>query len=158
MAANGNRNAEMGRYKSALHMHALKATPQRLAIHGAMLDLGHASADMVSQWLERDGGLKISVASVYNTLIQLASVGIYKRRLSANNKMYFDVNTGKHLHLYDIKNHCYKDIVDNELMEMIRHRLSGRRFRGYKIEDVDVQIICRPTRKLPGGKLPEKNA
>ena len=36
-------------YKLLLKKHSLKATPQRLAVHEAMMSLGHACADMVTE-------------------------------------------------------------------------------------------------------------
>lgn len=134
----------MEHFREALKAHGLKATGQRLAIHAAMLELGHASADMVREAIEAKGE-KITVASVYNTLSQLALLGIYKHRLSANNKMYFDVNTFRHVHLYDTVNNDYKDIMDEELLEMVESRIRGKRYRGYKVDGVDIQIICHPT-------------
>ena len=91
--------------KVLLKRHSLKATPQRIAVHQAMLDLGHASADMVSEYIEKIG-VKITAASVYNILSQMSMLGIYKYRLSANNKMYFDVNNFDHIHLHQGL-HCY---------------------------------------------------
>ena len=61
--------------------------------------------------------------------------------------MYFDVNTFGHMHLYDKENHAFKDVIDDELMNMIRSYLSKKRFKGYKVEGFDIQIIGRPTRK-----------
>ena len=134
----------MEHFREALKAHGLKATGQRLAIHAAMLELGHASADMVREAIEAKGE-KITVASVYNTLSQLALLGIYKHRLSANNKMYFDVNTFRHIHLYDTVNNEFKDVIDEELMETVESRVRKKRYRGYKVDGVDIQIICHPT-------------
>ena len=64
-------------FTSVLKRYSLKATPQRLAVHKAMQELGHASADMVAQKIENDGNTKITVASVYNILSELAKLGIY---------------------------------------------------------------------------------
>ena len=141
------KSPDMEDFKHLLRRHSLKATPQRMAVHEAMMELGHASADMVSEAIGKAGKVKVTVASVYNILSQLALLGIYQHRLSANNKMYFDVNTYRHIHLYDLKNNAYRDIVDDELMDLIDAKLSRRRFRGYKVEGVDVQILCQPTRK-----------
>ena len=132
--------------KVLLKRHSLKATPQRIAVHQAMLDLGHASADMVSEYIEKIG-VKITAASVYNILSQMSMLGIYKYRLSANNKMYFDVNNFDHIHLYDIDNHLYKDVIDDDLMEIIKARLGKKRFRGYNIESIDIQIIGKPAKR-----------
>ena len=138
---------DMETFKALLRRHSLKATPQRMAVHEAMMELGHASADMVSEAIGNAGKVKVTVASVYNILSQLALLGIYHHRLSANNKMYFDVNTDRHIHLYDVRNNTYRDILDDELMDLIDAKLSRRRFRGYKVEGVDIQILCKPTRK-----------
>ncbi len=140
---------DLAAFRKALKSHGLKATEQRLAIHTAMMDLGHASADMVREHIVSHGG-KITVASVYNTLTQLALLGIYKHRLSANNKMYFDVNTFKHIHLYDVYNNQYKDVIDEELVSTVESALKKRRFKGYRVDGIDIQILCHPShRKAP---------
>lgn len=138
---------DMDRFRNVLKAHSLKATPQRLAVHEAMLRLGHASADMVTDEIRKSCDTKVTVASVYNILTNMAMLGIYHHRLSSNNKMYFDVNTFKHFHIYDCENHEFKDIVDNELVELIENYFSKRRFRGYSIEDIDIQLIGKPTRR-----------
>ena len=147
--AQTNHAPTMDDFRKALKNHGLKATDQRLAIHGAMMELGHASADQIREHIVSRGG-KVTVASVYNTLTQLALLGIYKHRLSANNKMYFDVNTFKHIHLYDVYNNRYRDIIDEELVETVETALKRRRFKGFKVDGIDIQILCHPPhRKAP---------
>ena len=63
-------------FSELLHSFNLKATGQRIAVHTAMLELGHASADMVKEKIEQKG-YKVTVASVYNILSQLALLRIY---------------------------------------------------------------------------------
>lgn len=137
----------MEEFRELLKKHSLKATPQRLAVHKAMMELGHACADMVTDKIKEDGSAKVTVASVYNILTQMAMLGIYHYRHSANNKMYFDVNTFKHIHLYDQYNHAFTDVVDDDLVTLIESHLSRKRVRGYKVEGFDIQLIGRPTRK-----------
>lgn len=144
---NTHRCPDMEEFRQILKKNQLKATPQRLAVHEAMMKLGHACADMVTEEVLRKGSAKITVASVYNVLTQMAMIGIYDYRLSSNNKMYFDVNTFKHIHLYDHENHVFKDVIDDELIELIESHLSRKRFKGYKVEGIDIQLIGRPTRK-----------
>lgn len=134
-------------FKKILKKHSLKATPQRIAVHEAMMQLGHASVDMVAEVLKENTQIKITLASIYNILSQMAMLGVYHFRMSANNKMYFDVNTFKHIHLYDQENHIFKDVIDDELMKNIEAYLSRKRFRGYRIEGIDIQLIGKPTRK-----------
>ena len=144
---NTHRCPNVEEFKQILKKHSLKATPQRLAVHEAMMELGHACADMVTDAIAKKGTTKVTVASVYNIITNLAMLGIYDYRLSSNNKMYFDVNTFGHMHLYDKENHVFKDVIDEELLNMIQSYLGRKRFKGYKVESIDIQIIGRPTRK-----------
>ena len=111
-----------------------------------MLSLGHASADMVAEEIIKDGTTNVTVASVYNILSQLALLGVYQHRMSSTNKMFFDVNTFKHIHLYDSENNTYRDVIDDELVELVHSKLGKKKFRGYKIENIDIQIVCRPSK------------
>ena len=142
----------MDEFRQILRCHSLKATSQRLMVHKAMLELGHASADMVCERLAREQGCGISVASVYNILSQMAMLGVYQHRMSSNNKMYFDVNTFKHIHLYDSVNNEYRDVIDDELVAMVENHLKDRRFRGYKVDAVDIQIVCHPSSRKSSRK------
>ena len=140
----------MDRYRASLKKLSLKATPQRLAVHEAMLNLGHACADQVAEWINDRGATHITIASVYNILSQMALAGIYRHRMSSNNKMYFDVNTSRHMHLYDVCNNSYKDIFNEELQKKVEDVLMKQKFKGYKVDGVDIQIICHPShRKAP---------
>lgn len=136
-------------FKKALKDKNLKATPQRLAVHGAMQKLGHASADMVVEEISRSSGQSVTTSSVYNTLSQLADLHIYERRFSSNNKMYFDVINFRHLHLFDTKNKEFHDIIDDELIQLVDKHFKGRRFRGFKLDSIDIQLICHSTRRTP---------
>jgi Fe2+ or Zn2+ uptake regulation protein len=102
---------------------------------------------MVTEEISKKGSAKITVASVYNVLTQMAMLGIYDYRMSANNKMYFDVDTFKHIHLYDQENHVFKDVIDDDLIALIESHLNRKRFKGYKVEGVDIQLIGKPSRK-----------
>ena len=134
-------------FKKILREKQLKTTPQRVSVHEAMLSLWHASADMVAEYISKKGGQSVTISSVYNSLLSLSDLGIYHHRYSSNNKMYFDVNTFKHIHLYDTVSNSYKDLLDDELISLVESRLKEHRIRGYKIDDIDIQIICRPSRK-----------
>ena len=123
------------------------ASPQRLAVHEVMMELGHAGADMVTDAIKEKGTAKVTVASVYNILTHMAMLGIYHYRMSSNNKMYFDVNTFKQLHFYVKDTHVFRDVIDDELVSHIESHLCRKRVKGYKIEGFDIQLVGRPTRK-----------
>ena len=133
-------------FRTQLRRHGLKATRQRLAVHEAMQELVHASADEVCEAL-RLRGSDLPVSSVYNILSQMASCHIYGQRMSASNKMYFDVVGAPHLHLYDRVNDRWRDLPDSPVIADVNKELRRHKFKGYSIEDIDIQIIARPTRK-----------
>lgn len=145
-------------FKKLLKKHSLKSTQQRLAVHNAILKLGHASADMVTEEIRSQGTTNVTVASVYNILSQIALLGIYDHRMSANNKMYFDVNTFRHIHLYDYVNNTFKDVIDDDFMDNLDAYFAKKKFKGYRVECVDVQIVCRPSRSYVKKNTAEKVA
>ena len=139
--------ADIGAFSRMLGTYGLKVTPQRLAVHRAMLRFIHADADSVYESVKQEGICRIARSTVYNILASLADKGIYARRYSANGKVVFDINAWRHLHLYDYKNHEFVDIEADDLLDEVELGLKGHRFRGYRIEDIDIQIICRPTKR-----------
>ncbi len=144
----GSTDIRMEEFRSRLKKGGLKVTPQRVAVHEAMLKLVHASADMVTSEIMKGGNRrKVTVASVYNILSQLSSIGIYKRRMSSNSRMYFDVDPSRHMHLYDTVNNELVNVTDDLTCREIEEKLISRRFRGYKVEGVDIQILVRPSPK-----------
>lgn len=143
----GHNIQDVEAFKEKLKSFELKATPQRIAVHEAMLVLVHATADMVAEHISAAGSTRISVASVYNILSGMADLGIYARRLSPGNKMWFDVNSFKHLHAFDDENGTFIDIIDDDLVKSLEDRLKKTRVKGYKIDRMDVQLICRPARR-----------
>jgi len=131
--------------KKILRRYGLKSTPQRVAVYAAMRELGHASADMVFQ--HASAGLEtLTVATVYNVLESFVQVGLLQRRMSSNNKMYMDVNTYNHCHLYCEETHSYRDYDDPELMLLIHDHFCNKRIRGFDVHRIDVQLVGRNRR------------
>jgi Fur family peroxide stress response transcriptional regulator len=148
MKTRGTGIPNLVQFRRMLGEKGLKATPQRLSVHEAMIDLGHASAEDVSKYLA-ERGTPVATATVYNILSALADLKIYGRCSGRSNKMYFDARAGRHLHLYDTRSEAWRDLDDEELLSWLEAHFKGRRFRGYKIEGFEVQLLCRPTRKGP---------
>ncbi|MBR5724799.1 MAG: transcriptional repressor [Bacteroidales bacterium] len=141
-------------FRRMLRDRDLKATPQRMAVHAAMRELVHASAEDVARRIAERDSVRVAPASVYNILTLFADEGIYGRRCGRAGKMVFDVRAGRHLHLYDTRNEAWRDLEDPELLAQVEAHFKGRRFRGFKIDGVEVQVLCRPTqRKGPAGKV-----
>lgn len=79
----------------------LRATPKRVAI-GALLFDGvdrHVTADDVAA-MARGSGVRVSLATVYNTLNQFVAAGLMKRITLDTERTYFDTNVTDHHHLF----------------------------------------------------------
>ncbi len=132
------------KFRAMLKSRGLRVTETRLAVHRAMMALEHACAEDIAAWLQKENDSAASVSSIYNVLLQMATAGIYSYRMSADNRRYFDVCNYAHAHLYDRKNGVYKNLPESIVQETIRTALRQHRFRGYTVEDIDVQVVCHP--------------
>ncbi len=126
--------------KEKIHQSGLKATPQRMAIYDAMQKLGHASADMLVGELY---GVfpSLTVATVYNVLESFVEKGLLVRRYSANNKMYFDVNTYEHAHFYDSRSNTHIDYEDPELVKLVTDYINSKGLPNFRLSSVDIQLV-----------------
>lgn len=126
-----------------LKQKGLKATPQRIAVYDAMRALGHASADDVRQSIGSAGQIDITVATVYNVLQSLTEAGLLHRRLSANNKMYYDITMKDHCHIYDEATHTITDFNDSGLTEIVNDYIRKKKINNFDLNYVDIQLMGR---------------
>jgi Fur family iron response transcriptional regulator len=79
----------------------LRATPKRLAIAGLLFDGvdRHVTADDV-RGLAEAHRVRVSLATVYNTLNQFVAAGLLKRITLDSDRTYFDTNVSDHHHLF----------------------------------------------------------
>jgi Fur family iron response transcriptional regulator len=79
----------------------LRPTRQRLAL--ARLLFGHGNQHMTAETLfERAqmAGIKVSLATVYNTLHQFTDAGLLRQVMVDTPRSYFDTNIADHHHFY----------------------------------------------------------
>ena len=141
-----NTAPDMERFRAILKTKGLKATPQRLAVHEAMLDLGHASADMVREWILSKSKVAITVASVYNILSQLTAMGLYRVIPSTSGVVWYDSLTKPHLHIYSRKKNEFKDLENDGLMSRLLAFFKENPPKGYKVDEIDVLLTCHRSR------------
>ena len=94
----------------------LRATPKRLAIGGLLFDGQdrHVTADDVAA-MARKAGVRVSLASVYNTLNQFVTAGLMKRITLDTDRTYFDTNVSDHHHLFFEQNGLLHDIPGDSI-------------------------------------------
>jgi Fur family iron response transcriptional regulator len=86
------------RLKSA----GLRPTRQRLALARLLYDRGdrHVTAEQLHQEAA-SSNVRLSLATVYNTLHQFTSLGMLREVVVEPGRSYFDTNIGDHHHFFD---------------------------------------------------------
>ena len=130
--------------ESLLRKAGLKPTGKRLAIADLLFDgpNKHVTAEDVME-IARRNRVRVSQATVYNTLNQFCAAGLLKRIVLDNSSTFFDTNTSDHHHLY------HEDdarLVDLPALNIDMSQLPGIK-TGDKVRSVD--IIVRVGRDGP---------
>jgi Fur family iron response transcriptional regulator len=104
------------RVETRLQSAGLRATPKRIAIGGLLFDGldRHVTADDVAV-MARKNGVRVSLATVYNTLNQFVSAGLMKRITLDTDRTYFDTNVSDHHHLFFEDNGVLHDIPGDSI-------------------------------------------
>ncbi|MEQ1781519.1 MAG: iron response transcriptional regulator IrrA [Hyphomonadaceae bacterium] len=102
--------------ENRLQSAGLRATPKRVAIGGLLFDGRdrHVTADDVAV-MARKSGIRVSLATVYNTLNQFVSAGLMKRITLDTDRTYFDTNVSDHHHLFFEENGVLHDIPGDSI-------------------------------------------
>ena len=79
----------------------LRPTRQRLELAGLLFgdDDRHLSAESLHAEAQ-EAGIKVSLATVYNTLHQFTNAGLLRQVVVDAARSYFDTNIGDHQHFY----------------------------------------------------------
>ena len=118
----------------------LRATPKRIAIGGLLFDGldRHVTADDVAT-IARKAGVRVSLATVYNTLNQFVAAGLMKRITMDTDRTYFDTNVSDHHHLFFEEDGVLHDIPgDSVRVEGLPPIPTGAKVRA-------VEVIVRMT-------------
>ena len=124
----------------------LRPTRQRLAICRRLFEGGgdrHVTAETLHAEVVGQG-LKVSLATVYNTLHQFTKAGLLREVVVDGAKTYFDTNVSSHHHFYDLDGGSLTDIPG----EGIAVEGLPNAPHGLEIDRVDVVIRLRRTSKV----------
>ena len=83
-----------------LKRHGLRPTRQRLALVRLLFDRGdrHVTADQLHAEAAA-AGVRVSLATIYNTLNQFTSAGVLREVVVEAGRSYFDTNASEHHHI-----------------------------------------------------------
>ena len=118
----------------------MRATPKRIAIGGLLFDGmdRHVTADDVAG-IARKAGVRVSLATVYNTLNQFVTAGLMKRITLDTDRTYFDTNVSDHHHLFFEENGVLHDIPGDSIrVEGLPEIPAGAKVRA-------IEVIVRMT-------------
>lgn len=118
----------------------LKITPQRLSILDAIYTLNnHPTADNIIEYI-RESHPNIATGTVYKVLDTLAENKIIRKVKTDRDIMRYDGIMENHHHMYCSECDLIEDYVDVELDEMLKDYFNKKKFTGFQLEDIVVQI------------------
>ena len=117
----------------------IKITRQRVYLAGILFNLpqGHFTAEELHDETKQ-GDLKVSLATVYNTLNHFSQNGLIKALQVDNQKTFFDRNTSHHYHIKS------QNKIEDIAAEDVKIALSPSKIpAGKKIKSIDLIInLC----------------
>ncbi len=119
-----------------LRASGLRPTRQRLAL--AELLFSHGDRHVTAEMLHAEAlnaGVRVSLATVYNTLHQFTSVGLLREIVVDASRSYFDTNTSEHHHFFDGETGALTDIRNPVSIAQLPSPPAGM-----KIDRVDVIV------------------
>ena len=121
----------------------LRPTRQRLALAKLLFDRGnrHVTAEKLHAEA-KDAHIRVSLASVYNTLHKFTGKGLLREVVVDAGRSYFDTNTGDHHHFYFQATGELQDVAGSAV-EVARLPEPPT---GQRMERVDVVIRLRPSK------------
>ena len=120
-----------------LRQRGMRPTRQRVAIARLLFDGKdrHVTAESLAEQI-RDLGIKLSLATVYNTLHQFTDVGLLKKVRGLSDATWFDTNVNSHHHFFDTESGALTDIP----AEAITISTLPKTPHGKVVEGVDVIV------------------
>lgn len=129
-------SAALERLRSA----ALRPTRQRMALTRLLLDGDdrHVTAEALHKEA-RAANVRVSLATVYNTLHQFTAAGLLREVVVDASRSYFDTNASHHHHFFCEEDRCLVDIPGEELkVAKLPHPPPGT-----TVTEVDIVIRVR---------------
>lgn len=129
-------------FRALLREHGATATAQRTALAEILFERPqHVCADDLLT-LARERGVRVSKATVYNTLNLFARCGLVREVNVDQTRVYYDSTTRPHHHIYNMDTGELMDVGDGELELATMPELP----EGTEAEGVEVLIRVRNRR------------
>ena len=122
-----------------LRSSGLRPTRQRIKICKLLFDRKstfHFTINDLSNSLKKKTNIKISLATIYNTIHAFKEKGYLKEISINSNKTYFDTNISNHHHFFDEDN---KELIDLNYKDVGKVKIK-KILPGKKIKSVEILV------------------
>ena len=118
----------------------LKVTPQRISILEAIYNLNnHPTAENIIEYIHISHP-NIATGTVYKVLDILVENKLIKKVKTDRDILRYDGVIENHHHLYCSECDLIEDYIDEELDALLNDYFTKKKFKGFKLEDIVLQI------------------
>jgi len=120
-----------------LRSSGLRPTKQRIEICKLLFDRKktfHFTISDLSKIVKKETNKKISLATLYNTILSFKKKG-YLKEISVNSdKSYFDTNTSNHHHFLDVNTNKLIDLQEDDVGDIkIKKNLPNKKIKSVEV-------------------------
>ena len=120
-----------------LRSSGLRPTKQRIEICKLLFDRKktfHFTISDLSKLVKKETNKKISLATLYNTILSFKKKGYLKEISINSDKSYFDTNTSNHHHFLDVTTNKLIDLQEDDVGDIkIKKNLPNKKIKSVEI-------------------------
>ena len=124
-------------YKEKLRKSGLRPTKQRIKICEVLFDAEktfHFTIKELVKIIENQANMKVSLATVYNTVHAFIRKGYLKEIPINASQSYYDTNVRHHHHFFDVEENKLIDIDQDDVDEIkIKKTIPGKKIRSVEV-------------------------
>jgi Fur family iron response transcriptional regulator len=124
-------------YIDKLRKSGLRPTKQRIKICEVLFDTDktfHFTIKELVKIIENQANIKVSLATVYNTVHAFIKKGYLKEIPLNSSQSYYDTNVSHHHHFFDEEENKLIDIDQDDVDEInIRKKIPGKKIRSVEV-------------------------
>ena len=120
-----------------LRTSGLRPTKQRILIAKNLFNRNktfHFTVETLNSEINRKGEVKVSLATIYNTVEAFTKAGHIKEILTSRSKSFFDTNMKSHHHFYDEETRELTDIDYNQVkLSKVPNPPKGKKIKNLEV-------------------------
>jgi len=126
--------------RARLRDKGLKATPRRVLILEAIMELNnHPAADEIVKYI-RNRNLNVATATVYKALDIMVAKNVINKVETEKNRIRYDAITEPHHHLISTETGLITDYQNDEIHNILREYFEKNKIDEFEIEEIKLQI------------------